>query len=100
MGGWASGGWTATHGGTAGARVAHSPSTGYPRIAPANPDDPCAQVDGDRMVVKTLKRAALWEVQTPQARAQQPAESPPSVEPPLLACCRAGTAGGVCPPTV
>ena len=25
------------------------------------------EVDGDRMVVKTLKRAALWEVQTPQA---------------------------------
>jgi len=24
------------------------------------------EVDGDRMVVKTLKRAALWEVQTPQ----------------------------------
>ena len=27
------------------------------------------EVDGDRMVVKTLKRAALWEVQTPQASA-------------------------------
>lgn len=25
------------------------------------------EVDSDRMVVKTLKRAALWEVQTPQA---------------------------------
>lgn len=26
------------------------------------------EVDADRMVVKTLKRAALWEVQTPQVR--------------------------------
>ncbi|KAI7841727.1 hypothetical protein COHA_004593 [Chlorella ohadii] len=31
------------------------------------------EVDGDRMVVKTLKRAALWEVQTPQV-----------IKPPLL----------------
>ena len=28
------------------------------------------EVDGDRMVVQTLKRAALWEVQTPQASAR------------------------------
>lgn len=26
------------------------------------------EVDGGRMVVKTLKRAALWEVQTPQVK--------------------------------